>query len=68
LPRSEISTLPEVKIAMAMNETMAGICFPRLDGKIDFSSGFSGIDPLFRSWCSDLFEHYWAKSRRISTF
>lgn len=68
LSRSEIATLSEVKLAMAMNETMAGICFPGLDGKIDFSSGFSGVDPLFRAWCSDLFEHYWTKSRKISTF
>jgi len=68
LPRSEVATLPEVNIAMAMNETMAGICFPGLNGKIDFSSGFSGADPLFRIWCRDLFEHYWTKSRKISTF
>jgi len=65
LPHSEIATLKEVRVAMAINETFAGVCFPGLNGKIDFSMGFSGKDSEFRGWCSDLFEHYWAKSRKI---
>ena len=68
LPHSKIATLPEVSIAMAMNESFAGVCFPDLNGKIDFSSGFSGTDSQFRGWCCDLFEHYWTKSRKIATF
>lgn len=65
LPRSEIGFLHEVKIAMAINESVAGLCFPGLNGKIDFNGGFTGEDSSFRGWCADLFGHYWAKSRKI---
>jgi predicted transcriptional regulator len=67
LPRSEIAVLPQVKIAVAINETTAGVCFPNLDGKIDFGAGFAGNDPLFRGWCSDIFENYWSKSKKIQS-
>lgn len=65
LPKSEFGVLPEVKVAMAINESYAGVCFPTIAGKIDFSAGFSGSDPGFRKWCSDLFECYWGKSMKI---
>jgi predicted transcriptional regulator len=66
LPRSEISALPTVSVALAINETVAGVCFPNAsDNKIDFSSGFSGTDPVFRAWCEELFQYYWSKSRRL---
>jgi len=65
LPLSEVATFPEIKVAMAINESIAGVCFPGTDGKIDFSSGFVGKDPLFRTWCRDLFDFYWSRSNRI---
>lgn len=55
----EIGLVREVRVAMAINENAAGVCFPGLDGKIDFGVGFIGSDPAFRTWSSDLFEHYW---------
>lgn len=64
LPRTEIGLLKEVRIAMAISETVAGVCFPDVHGKIDFGAGFAGSDPVFRGWCINLFEHYWSKSRR----
>ncbi len=64
LPRAEFATLPEVRIALMVNERIAGVCFPRLEGKIDFGMGFVGTDPGFRAWCCDLFEYYWAQSRK----
>jgi predicted transcriptional regulator len=66
LPRSEVGFLHEVKIAMAINESIAGMCFPGLNGKIDFNGGFTGEDTAFRGWCTDLFEHYWSRSERSS--
>ncbi|HXW37525.1 MAG TPA: helix-turn-helix domain-containing protein [Nitrososphaerales archaeon] len=66
LPKSEIVYLPEVKIAMAMNESMAGVCFPDSYGGIDFAAGFAGADPIFREWCHDLFEFYWSRARRVA--
>jgi predicted transcriptional regulator len=64
LPHSEFATMGNVRVAMAMNETIAGMCFPGLNGKIDFAAGYAGGDPLFRGWCRDLFEHYWLKSEK----
>lgn len=63
----EIGILPKINIAMALNESLAGFCFPGLDGKIDFGSGFRGTDTPFRAWCSDLFAKYWSTSRKISS-
>jgi predicted transcriptional regulator len=63
--RLEIRTTPDIKIAMAINETTAGVCFPALNGELDFNGGFVGKDPQFRAWCGDLFEHYWMNSTRL---
>jgi len=65
LPRSEIAVLPDVKVAMAMNESVAGVCLPGLNGKIDFGAGLTGDHPVFRIRCANLFEHYWTKSDKI---
>jgi predicted transcriptional regulator len=65
LPKSEAATFPEVNVAMAINESIAGICFPETDGKIDFNTGFVGKDPQFRTWCMDLFDFYWSRSQKI---
>ncbi len=65
LLHSEIAILPSVNVAIAINENLAGVCFPDATGKIDFGGGFSGTDPKFLGWCSDLFEHYWFKAEKI---
>ncbi len=63
--RFEIGLVQDVKVAMAINEKVAGVCFPGLDGKIDFGVGFIGSDPAFRSWSRDLFEHYWNSAEPV---
>lgn len=55
----EVASLNDVSVAMAINEKLAGVCFPRPDGKLDFGVGFVGSDASFRSWCYDLFDYYW---------
>ncbi|MEM0117996.1 MAG: hypothetical protein QXV32_06075 [Conexivisphaerales archaeon] len=65
LPNSELAVLADVKIALAINENLAGVCFPDLGRRIDFGAGFVGTDSNFIGWCSDLFEHYWQTSNRI---
>lgn len=65
--RFEIGLVKEVRIAMAINEKVAGICFPGVDGKLDFGVGFIGSDPAFLAWSMDLFEHYW-KSAELARF
>jgi predicted transcriptional regulator len=66
LPNSEVRMMPEVKIAMGINEASAGVIFPGLSGEIDFGAGFVGKDALFRTWCSDLFETFWSRSKGIT--
>jgi predicted transcriptional regulator len=61
----EVATLGEVSVAMAINEKLAGVCFPGSDGKLDFGVGFVGSDDPFRKWCSDLFQHYWTSSDSV---
>jgi len=61
----ELRMVRGVKIAMAINEKIAGLCFPGPDGKIDFGVGFTGSDARFRGWCSDLFEHYWKSAEAV---
>jgi predicted transcriptional regulator len=65
LSRAEVATVEQIRVAMAINENLAGVCFPGIGGKIDFAAGFSGSDPRFLTWCKDLFEFYWNKSRKI---
>ena len=64
MPNSQVVLMKDVRVALAMNESQAGICLPDLKGRPDFSSGFEGRDPAFLIWCRDLFEHYWAESHR----
>ena len=65
LPKSEVVQMKDVRVAMAMNESQAGICLPDLRGRADFSAGFSSKgDERFMRWCRDLFEHYWAQATR----
>lgn len=64
--RIELATSPDVRIAMAINERIAGVCFPGLDGQIDFGAGFAGTGSEFLTWCNDLFGQYWAKSRKLA--
>ncbi|MBO0889258.1 hypothetical protein J2P12_09185, partial [Candidatus Bathyarchaeota archaeon] len=67
LSRTEIGVLPRVSVAMALNESLAGLCFPGLNDQIDFGAGFIGTDPSFIAWCTDLFQEYWSKSRKIDS-
>ena len=60
LSNIEVVMMKDVRVAMAINENHAGICFPDLNGRPDFNSGFNGRDERFVEWCRDLFEHYWA--------
>ncbi len=61
----EVRALPEVRIAMALNERLAGICFGDFSGSIDYAKGFRGTSRDFRAWCQELFDHYWKQGRSI---
>ncbi len=62
----ELKLLPDenVKVAIALNEKIAGITFPDLKGKMDFDSGFTSSSIDFHRWCIDLFTSYWDRSKK----
>ena len=61
----EVANLNDVGVAMAINEKLAGVCFPGPDGKLDFGVGFVGSGSSFRSWCCDLFDYYWKSGEPV---
>ena len=48
-----------VKIAMVLNESEAGMSFPTNDGEPDMSKMFYSSDKLFHEWCFDFFKESW---------
>jgi predicted transcriptional regulator len=52
----------DINAGIALNEKVAGLTFPDTTGKLDFNSGFGSSDPIFRTWCQDLFEFHWNKA------
>ena len=52
----------DVKIALIMNEKIAGICFPTSDNENDLSKMIYSSDPEFLEWCQDYFKHIWESS------
>jgi predicted transcriptional regulator len=62
----ELKFLPDenVKVAIAMNEKIAGIAFQDLKGRMDFDSGFISSSNDFHKWCNDVFMFYWNRSKK----
>ncbi|MFH0850734.1 MAG: ArsR family transcriptional regulator [Candidatus Bathyarchaeota archaeon] len=56
-------TLESVDIFLAISEKeVAGICFPGLDGRMDYR-GFHSDDPGVHRWAKDLYEYFWERSK-----
>lgn len=58
-------TLDEVKVSIVLTEKEAGIVLPGLDGRIDYSIGIGGQEPLVHKWVKDLFEYFWNKAQPL---
>ena len=58
----EVRFLNSPKVAIAMNEKVAGVCFPDLKGKLDVSSGLRGKGSSMHKWCYDLFKYCWEEA------
>lgn len=56
-----IRFMNNIRFAMAINERRAGLCFPHINGRIDFTYSFKSSDRTFHRWCKDTFEFYWAR-------
>jgi len=74
IPRSAREAIPanmEVRFAdrvcagISMNDVMAGVVFPDMNGRIDFSTGFGGSGQGVYGWCRDLFLYHWQKARKL---
>ena len=59
---TEMRFLNSPKIAIAMNEQIAGVCFPDPEGKARYDSGFRGKNSSFHKWCYDLFMYCWEQA------
>ncbi|MEM2924007.1 MAG: helix-turn-helix domain-containing protein [Candidatus Nitrosocaldus sp.] len=59
-----IRFMDNIRFAMAINEKRAGLCFPYINGRIDFTYSFKSSDRTFHRWCKDTFEFYWASSMK----
>ena len=60
--RFDVGLLDEVKLVIAMNEKVAAVGLPTLDGRLDYDRGLVGDTPSFLKWSSDLFSYFWEKS------
>jgi predicted transcriptional regulator len=63
--RLQIGFVDNVKATIVMNEKTAVVCFPGLDGRMDFTQGFAGDAHQFHGWCHDLHSFYWEKSKKV---
>ena len=61
--RVEFRTNSNIKIALMMNEKIAGIGFPDLSGRIDVGRGLRSGNQEFHKWCHDLFSYYWDNAK-----
>ncbi len=61
----EKRTITEIPGVIFCTEKEAAICFPSLDGRMDYA-GFFGKDPMFLNWAKDLYLYYWDKGKRIN--
>jgi len=57
--RADFRFAEKVPVGIAANERVAGVVFPDLEGRIDYSCGFIGYSPDFQKWCCDLFSWMW---------
>lgn len=61
----EIRFVDHVRAGIAMNDSVAGVVFPDLSGKVDFSCGFAGTNHDFYGWCRDLFLYHWEQGKKL---
>jgi predicted transcriptional regulator len=58
----EVRLLEKVNFSMKLNEDIAGLVLPDLDGKIDYEFGLMGEEPKFRRWSELLFDYFWEQA------
>jgi predicted transcriptional regulator len=61
--RLQLRFADDVKVTLVMSEKTAVVCFPSLDGRMDFTEALTGRTPQFHGWCRDLYSYYWENSK-----
>ncbi len=61
-PFIEKRMLTEIPGLIFCTEKDAGVCFPLINGRMDYL-GFFGRDQMFVNWTKDLFQYYWDKAK-----
>ncbi len=61
-PRFQVGLVDDVRVVIAMNEKIAAVGLPTLEGRIDYTRGLVGDTPIFQRWCHDLFSYHWERS------
>jgi predicted transcriptional regulator len=59
-PRNRM--MKKLDLALYVADEEAAVMFPNRNGEVDMSAMFVGSDPHFVEWCSDLFDHLWARA------
>ncbi len=59
-PRNRM--VKQLDIALYVADEEAAVMFPNSHGEVDMGAMFVGSDTEFVEWCSDLFDHVWARA------
>jgi predicted transcriptional regulator len=66
IPRNMEMRFDQVRAGVSMNDSVAGVVFPEVSGRIDFIIGFAGASRGFYGWCRDLFLYHWEQARKLA--
>jgi predicted transcriptional regulator len=61
-PHVNSRMMDRLDVAVYIADDSAAVMLPNSRGEVDMSTLLAGDDPVFVEWCSDLFEHVWAKT------
>jgi len=59
-PRNRM--VKQLDLALYVADEEAAVMFPNRNGEVDMGAMFVGNDSGFVEWCSDLFDHVWARA------
>jgi predicted transcriptional regulator len=67
IPRNtEMRSVDQVRAGVSMNDSVAGVVFPEVSGRIDFIIGFAGTSRGLYGWCRELFLYHWEQARKLA--
>jgi predicted transcriptional regulator len=61
-PHMNRRMMDKLDVAIYIADDHAAVMLPNARGEVDMGSILAGDDPAFVEWCSDLFEHVWART------